>query len=360
MVGDVDAAFMARAQLLAERGRGRTTPNPIVGAVVVSPRGVVVGQGAHLEAGGPHAEVVALDAAGSLARAATLYCTLEPCRHHGRTGPCVERIAQAGIRRVVVATRDPNPVVAGAGLAELQARGIDVVEGVGGAAARRVNAPFMTWITKHRPFVTIKAAVSIDGFVGHRDRRVKLTGAVADRCSHRERAEVDAIAVGSGTILVDDPLLTARGAYRFRPLLRVLFDWRLRIPTTARVFSTLDHGPVIMMVSAAAASADPRRVGVLERAGVLVERHETRRLAPVLGRLAGREVVSLLVEGGPTLQTAFCEEDLVDRVRWIVTPGGLGHGVPVVSTDRLTRCGATRTKILGDDVMMEFDVHGTD
>jgi diaminohydroxyphosphoribosylaminopyrimidine deaminase/5-amino-6-(5-phosphoribosylamino)uracil reductase len=361
MVGrDLDAAFMARAQFLAERGRGRTTPNPIVGAVVVSRSGVVVGQGAHLEAGGPHAEVVALDAARALAAGATLYCTLEPCRHQGRTGPCVERIASAGIRRVVVATRDPNPLVAGAGLADLRARGIDVTEGVGRIAAERVNAPFFTWMTKRRPFVTIKSAVSIDGFVGRRDRRLKLTGPAADRFSHRERAEVDAIAVGSGTVLTDDPLLSARGAYRFRPLVRVLFDWRLQIPPTARVFSTLGQGPVIMVVSAAAASADSRRISRLEQAGVLVERHETRHLAPVLDRLAGRDIVSLLVEGGPTLQKAFCESGLVDRVRWIVTPGALGEGVPVVSTERLDRGGAPRSRILGDDVMLEFDVHRAD
>ena len=194
-----DMEFMDRAFFLAERGRGRTTPNPLVGAVVVTPDGVVVGQGAHLEAGGPHAEVVALDVAGARARGATLYCTLEPCSHTGRTGPCVERIAAAGVARVVAAVTDPNPRVAGRGFEVLRARGIDVVDGIGAAEAARQNAAFFTWIAHGRPFVTLKSAVSSDGFVGRRDRRVELTGPAANRFLQRERAAFDAIAVGSGT-----------------------------------------------------------------------------------------------------------------------------------------------------------------
>src|SRR5262245_31976712 len=219
----VDECFMERALFLAERGRGTTSPNPIVGAVVVNESGIVVGQGAHLAAGGPHAEVVALDAAGSLARGATLYSTLEPCAHTGRTGPCVERIVAAGISRVVAAVGDPNPRVAGRGFGYLRARGVRVDLGVSEEAARRQNGPFFTWVARRRPFVIVKAALSRDGFVGRSDRRVKLTGAVADRWFQRQRAEVDAIGVGAGTVLVDDPLLTPREVYRARPLVRVLF-----------------------------------------------------------------------------------------------------------------------------------------
>jgi diaminohydroxyphosphoribosylaminopyrimidine deaminase/5-amino-6-(5-phosphoribosylamino)uracil reductase len=201
MVDVHDAGFIERAFFLGERGRGRTAPNPVVGAVIVSSRGVVVGQGAHLEAGGPHAEVIALDAAGSEARDGTLYCTLEPCSHVGRTGPCVERIVGAGIRRVVFPIRDPNPRVSGSGAAYLRAHGVDVTEGIGEEQARRQNAVFLTWITRLRPYVIVKAAVSSDGFVGRSGTRVKLTGAVADRYLQRQRAEVEAIAVGSGTVL---------------------------------------------------------------------------------------------------------------------------------------------------------------
>jgi diaminohydroxyphosphoribosylaminopyrimidine deaminase/5-amino-6-(5-phosphoribosylamino)uracil reductase len=182
--------------------------------------------------------VVALERAGARARGATLYCTLEPCSHTGRTGPCVERIAAAGIARVVAAVKDPNPRVAGRGFDYLRRHGIEVVEDFSHERARSQNAPFFTWIENGRPFVVLKAAVSRDGFVGVAGRRTQLTGPVADRYFHRQRAEIDAIAVGSGTILADDPSLTARGAFRPRPLTRVIFDWRVRIPATARVFST--------------------------------------------------------------------------------------------------------------------------
>ena len=352
---------MTRALFLAERGRGRTTPNPIVGAVVVAPGGVVVGQGAHLVAGGPHAEVVALDRAGDRARGATLYCTLEPCCHHGRTGPCVERIVAAGVTRVVVAAADPNPRVAGAGLGYLRAHGVEVLEGLCRDLASRLNAPFFTWITTARPFVLLKAVVSSDGFVGRPDRRVQLTGPRADQFFQQQRAEVDAMAVGSGTVLVDDPLLTARGAYRGRPLTRVLFDWRGRIPLTARVFSTLEAGPVIMVVSAEAAGADPSRVRDLERRGVVVRAERERRLRPVFDWLATREIVSLLVEGGPGLHAACRDEGLIDRVQYVVTPHVLGEGVPSIAFTRPDVEGMRwpTVKGLGRDALIEFDVHGT-
>ncbi len=358
MVDTHDRTFIDRAFFVGDRGRGRTTPNPIVGAVVVSPRGIVVGQGAHLEAGGPHAEVIALDQAGSDARDSTLYCTLEPCSHVGRTGPCVERIVGAGVRRVVYSIRDPNPSVSGSGAAYLRAHGIDVVEGLGEEEARRRNAPFLTWITRLRPHVIVKAAVSSDGFVGRADRRVKLTGAVADRYLHRQRAEVEAIAVGSGTVLTDDPWLTARGAYRYRPLTRIIFDWGGRVSPSARVFSTLEAGPVIMIVSAQAAANNPLPLVSLERRGVLIDRREDRMLAPLLKWLGARGVVSLLVEGGPTLQRAFVAEGLVDRVQLIVTAHTLGEGVQMVlGTQDLGWASAPEAKMLGEDVLVELDVH---
>ncbi len=360
MVETLDATFIERAFAVGERGRGRTAPNPVVGAVVVSAHGVVVGQGAHLEAGGPHAEVVALDDAGSDARDGTLYCTLEPCSHVGRTGPCVERIVGAGIKRVVYPIRDPNPRVSGAGAAYLRAHGIDVTEGIAESEARRRNAEFLTWITELRPYVILKAAVSSDGFVGRSDRRVKLTGDVADRYLHRQRAEVEAIAVGSGTVLADDPWLTARGAYRYRPLTRVIFDWGGQVSPSARVFSTLEAGPVIMIVSAQAAAINPAPLVSLERRGVLVDRREDRMLAPLLKWLGARGVTSLLVEGGPTLQRAFVAEGLVDRVQLIVTPQTLGEGVRLVlgAGDGLPWSAAPRTKMLGEDLLVDIDVHG--
>src|SRR5687768_8126823 len=187
-----DSDHMARALALAERGRGRTSPNPMVGAVVVDDDGVVVGRGSHERAGEPHAEIHALNDAGDRARGATLYCTLEPCCHHGRTGPCAPRIVHAGIRRAVVAVEDPNPLVAGRGIAHLRAHGIDVTLGVGGDRAAAMNRPFFTTMRHRRPFVTLKVALTLDARVAAGPGlRTKITGAASDRRAHRERAEVD-------------------------------------------------------------------------------------------------------------------------------------------------------------------------
>ncbi len=361
MVGARDAAFMARALFLAERGAGRTSPNPIVGAVVVTPDGIVVGHGAHLQAGGPHAEVVALDEAGALARGATLYCTLEPCCHTGRTGPCVERIAAAGVGRVVAAMTDPNPTVRGRGFAFLRDRGIAVIEGVGAEEAARQNTAFACWVTRGRPHVTLKVAVSRDGFVGRAGERVRLTGPIADRFLHRQRAAMDAIAVGAGTVLTDDPALTVRLAYRARPFTRVIFDWSLRVPAAARVFSTLAAGPVIMVVSRGAARAQPDTVARFEDAGVVVLRADGRELAPVLRRLGARDLLSLLVEGGPRLHAAFLAESQVDRVQVVATPRVLGQGLAAAAGMDLGPGSAlTRRVVLGDDELWETDVHRAD
>ena len=351
-----DVAFMERALLLAERGRGRTSPNPWVGAVIVRPDGVVVGHGTTESPGGRHAEIVALDEAREQARGGTLYCTLEPCSHAGRTGPCVERIVAAGIRRVVAAIADPNSLVSGRGFDYLRAHGVAVSEEVAREAASRQHAAFFTWIKTGRPFVIAKVAVSHDGFVSGPSGSVRLTGPVADRYFHRERAEVDAIAVGSGTILGDDPLLTARVAYRSRPLVRVLFDWRGRITPAARVLSTLTAGPVIMVVLTGSGDARERELRALRDAGVTVHEYPERNIAEVLGRLGRLGVTSLLVEGGPGLHAAFMDARLVDRTQIVTAPVVLGGGV----RSRLTDAdGTRRTVLLGNDLLVEADVHGT-
>src|SRR5262245_358049 len=235
-----DAQFMRKALALAERGRATTSPNPLVGAVVVDAEGVVVGRGAHRVAGGPHAEVVALDDAGERARGATLYCTLEPCCHTGRTGPCAPRVVSAGVARAVIAADDPNPLVSGRGLRHLREHGLRVTSGLMSADAERQNRPFMTVMRRRRPFVTLKAALSLDGRIAAAPGvRTALTGEAANRLIQRERAEVDAIAVGSETVLADDPRLTARTVFRARPLVRVIFDRRLRTSGSAAIFSTL-------------------------------------------------------------------------------------------------------------------------
>jgi diaminohydroxyphosphoribosylaminopyrimidine deaminase/5-amino-6-(5-phosphoribosylamino)uracil reductase len=356
-----DARWMRRALEHARRGLGRTTPNPIVGACVVTDEGVVLGDGAHERAGEPHAEVRALFEAGSRARGATMYCTLEPCAHTGRTGPCTDQILAAGVRRVVAAMQDPNPLVQGRGFAQLSAHGIVVDVGTEREAAARLNQPFLTSIAEGRPFVVLKAAASIDGRIaaapGH---RTPLTSTQALRHAHGMRAQVDAIAVGSGTVLVDDPLLTVREVYRERPLTRVVFDRRLRVPPAARVFSTLHAGPVIMMTSADARRAYPERVSALERAGVSIVDAADVGITPALRLLAGLGIQSLVLEGGAAMHAAAWDEGVVDYVQMYVAPRALGpNGVPLLEGRSFSPAALVerRVETLGPDVLIEGYVH---
>ncbi len=359
-----DAHYMERALSLAELGRGRASPNPMVGALVVSPAGVIVGAGHHEEAGLAHAEIQALTEAGSGATGATLYCTLEPCCHTGRTGPCVERIVEAGIARVVVGVEDPNPLVNGGGIRYLRRHGVHVDVGVCRAEAARLNQAFFTLIGKHRPFVTLKVATSLDGRIAATSgRRTQLTSAPANRQVHLLRAEVDAIAVGSGTVLADDPLLTARGVHRSRPLTRVLFDTRLRTPPAARVLSTLDAGPVIIVTTEAGLSAAPERAEGLRSAGATLEVLEARDLKAALVRLGSRGISSLLLEGGATLHRAAWDAGVVDRVQVYVAPVTLGaQGLPWLTGHRFSLAALhdVRIQSCGPDVLMEGYVYGAD
>jgi len=326
MVSQTPADYMSRALALAARGRARTSPNPMVGALVVSVDDVVVGQGFHERVGEAHAEVRALEMAGPRARGATLYCTLEPCSHVGRTGPCVVRIVEAGIARVVAAVEDPNPLVSGQGFAYLRAHGIIVDVGLGAAAARRLNEGFFTLMQERRPFVILKAALSADWCLAEApDRQTWLTSAAADRHAHAVRAEIDAIGVGVGTVLVDDPLLNVRGVYRERPLTRVVFDRRLRTPPASRLLSTRDAGPVIIVTSAAAASCMDLR-GPLEARGAEVEVAPDATLRSALERLGTRQIETLLLEGGAAVHDAAWDEGVADFVRLYMTPRVIGPG----------------------------------
>ena len=359
-----DDAYMREALRLAARGRGRTSPNPMVGAVIVDGRGVVVGSGYHERAGDDHAEVRALEVAGEAARGATLYCTLEPCCHHGRTGPCVERIVEAALARVVVAMPDPNPAVNGGGIEWLRRQGITVDAGLRENEAARLNEAFVTWVSRRRPFVTLKVAVSLDGCIAARPgERTTLTSPATSRVVHGLRAEVDAIGVGSTTVLVDDPLLTAREQTRARPLSRIVFDRRLRIPPTARLFGTLESGPVVVMTVESASARHRERAARLADAGAELER-----VAPggflrnAFERLAGRRVTSLVLEGGRQVHEAAWKAGLVDRVQVFVAPVEMGPpGVAWMDRDAVFGAvDALAVRACGPDVLMEADVHGTD
>lgn len=355
-----DADYMARALFHAARGRGRTSPNPVVGAVVVSVDGVVVGQGYHAAAGSPHAEIHALAAAGERARGGTLYCTLEPCSHVGRTGPCGPRIVEAGIARVVAAVEDPNPLVRGRGFAYLEAQGVRVDIGLGVGPASALNQPFFSTMRQGRPFVILKAALSADGGMAEAPgRRTPLTSAMANRHAHRVRAEVDALGVGVGTVLVDDPLLTPRGVFRASPLTRVVFDRHLRTPPLARLLSTRAAGPVIIVTSAAGAARVDARRELESRGADIVVGDGT--VTSGIRALAERGVMSLLLEGGAALHAAAWDEGVVDLVRLYVTPHVLGESaVRFLPGRRLPPALLARQRVqpLGPDVLVEGYVHG--
>lgn len=354
-----DAHFMRRALWHANRGLGSTAPNPMVGAVIVNDDGVVVGIGHHERAGGPHAEVVALAEAGTRARGATLYCTLEPCSHTNRTGPCAVAVHEAGIRRVVVAIGDPNPRVAGAGLAYLRQRGIEVTLGVGRAEAAAQNAPFFSVMLRGRPWVVVKVAMSLDGRVARAaGERTPITGSEAHRWTQRLRGRVDAVAVGAGTLLADDPVLTARDVPRRRPLTRVVFDRRLRTSPSAKMLTTLDAGPVVIVTSPARTESDAGRA-LVDAGATLVAGDGS--MEDALRRLAALDVLTVLVEGGPAVHTALWADGLVDHLAELVAPTSLGdEGLPTFAAITAPHVRRRRTVPLGRDVLMESDVHRID
>jgi len=325
---------MRRALALARRGCGHTSPNPSVGAVIVR-RGKLLGQGWHREAGQPHAEVEALrdaDRRGHRVRGATLYVTLEPCCTHGRTPPCTDAIVAAGLRRVVVGVADPNPLHAGRGLRQLRRAGLDVAQGVLHAECARLIEPFVHWIVRRTPFVTVKAAMTLDGKIATACGESKwITGPAARAHAMQLRRGADAILVGVNTVLADDPALTVRGpAARVRqvppakPLRRIVLDSRARTPLTARLVSDAQAAWTTIVVTRAAPA---RRVAALRRrVRVLVAPVSAGRvpLRWLLRRLGADRVTHLLVEGGGEVQASFLLERLAHRVAFYYAPKILG------------------------------------
>jgi diaminohydroxyphosphoribosylaminopyrimidine deaminase/5-amino-6-(5-phosphoribosylamino)uracil reductase len=310
---------MRRALALAARGEGETNPNPMVGCVIVR-AGRIVGEGYHRRAGEAHAEVVALAQAGPRARGATLYVNLEPCSHHGRTPPCAPRLVEAGLRRVVVAMRDPNPAVNGRGLALLRRAGLAVRLGVLKQAAQRLNERFARAAVLARPFVLLKAALTLDGRIATpRGESKWITSPAQRREARRLRRLHDAVLVGIGTALADDPLLLPQPAVH-RPFHRVVLDGRLRLPPSSRLARSARRAPVIVLCR----QADPRRRRRLEALGVRVLRGPQRggrvSLAWALRTLRRLGIWSLMVEGGSEVLGAFLAEGLCDQVALFRAP----------------------------------------
>ena len=320
--GDEDRAYLRRALDLARRGWGQTAPNPMVGAVVVRD-GTIVGEGFHARFGYDHAEIVALKQAGERAKGATLFVTLEPCAHHGKTPPCADALIAAGVRRVVIASEDPNPEAAG-GAARLREAGIVVEVGLESETARELNASFFHAFASDRPFVILKLATSLDGAIANAARTRGsggnwLTGAESRREVHRMRAGVDAVAVGVGTVLADDPMLTVRDAPSPRvPPRRVIFDSELRTPLDAAVVRGARDVPTTII--ARRPTADRREA--MAAAGVDVRVYET--LEAALRGLAAGGVRALLVEGGARLAASLLEQAMVDRLVIFQAPVVLG------------------------------------
>ena len=354
-----DRAYMRRALSLARRGWGWTAPNPMVGAVVVQ-GDAIVGEGYHARYGGDHAEVVALKEAGDCARGAAVYVTLEPCAHVGKTPPCADALVAAGVGRVIVAARDPNPV-AGGGLERLQRAGIAVEVGVEGARARELNASFFHAFASARPWITLKLAISLDAAVADAHGRSRwITGPRARRMVHTLRAGHDAIAVGIGTVLADDPSLTVRDAPAPRvPPQRIVFDRHARLPSGSRLARTAREIPTTVI----AVDPEPGRAAALEACGVGVLRADT--LVHALEQLRARDIRSILVEGGARLAGACLGSATVDRLIIFQAPIVLGAGAlgafafaPSVDIEATRRLPRVERRALGDDVMTVYALQG--
>ncbi len=356
-----DEQYMREALALARLGRGRTSPNPVVGAIIVK-NGRVVGRGWHQKAGTAHAEIHALAEAGTAAKNATLYVTLEPCCHHGRTGPCTEAIMAAGINRVVVAMTDPNPLVAGCGIGFLRENGIVVETDILSADAALLNAAFIKWISCNMPFVTLKNGISLDGKIATRTGNSRwITGEEARLEVHRMRDAADVIITGIGTVLADDPELTTRLPEGGKSPVRLVVDRLARTPLTAKLVND-NKAPTIIAVSG---SAPMDRVAALAVKGVEVltvpEVAGRLDLAAILRNLGRRGMTQVMVEAGGTLNSSFLFGNYVDRVVMFVAPkiiGGTGAPGPYggAGSDLLTDAVELEEIIVsqkGPDLMIE-------
>jgi diaminohydroxyphosphoribosylaminopyrimidine deaminase/5-amino-6-(5-phosphoribosylamino)uracil reductase len=355
-----DERWMKRVLHLAEKGRGRTSPNPMVGAVLIK-RGRLVGEGYHARAGEPHAEIVAIKNAGEKAKGATLYVNLEPCTHYGKTPPCVPSVINAGVRRVVVGMEDPNPLVKGKGVARLKQAGLDVKAGILEKECRRLNEAFRKYIVQHEPFVILKMAATLDGKLATRGGESQwITGETSRQFVHRLRDQVDGVVVGIGTVLKDDPLLTARIRGGRDPY-RIVFDSRLRIPENAKMVDLSPSKTIVATTEMASQDKTER----LRKKGVrvLVSDSESGKvnLRFVLLRLAEMGMTSLLLEGGSQLSGSFLDQRLIDKILLFLSPKLIGDpeapgifgGSGVANLKEAISVKDLKVRKMGEDILLE-------
>ncbi|MFZ5646522.1 MAG: bifunctional diaminohydroxyphosphoribosylaminopyrimidine deaminase/5-amino-6-(5-phosphoribosylamino)uracil reductase RibD [Bacillota bacterium] len=357
-----DENYMKMALELAAKAMGRTSPNPMVGAVLVKD-GAVVGKGFHARAGTPHAEVVAIENAGDEAGGSTLYVSLEPCCHRGRTGPCTDAVIGAGIKKVVAAMADPNPLVAGKGFARLKEAGLEVVWGIMEEEARKLNEVFIKYITTGNPFVVLKAAVSLDGKIATRTGESRwITGPEARAYGHRLRDRYDAIMVGINTVLADNPSLTTRLPGVGKDPVRIVLDSHARTPAGSKVINSSRDARAIIIVTP---GAPGERVEALKNAGAevicLPESEGRVNMKALFPELARRGITSVLIEGGGHVHASALASGMVDKVVWFIAPkliggiqapGPLGGPGPEKLSDAVLLDRVTVSKI-GDDILFE-------
>ena len=357
--------LMAEALSLAARAEGMTSPNPLVGAIVLDAEGEFAGRGWHQKAGEPHAEVLALQEAGERARGGVLIVTLEPCSHQGRTPPCAPFVVDAGISQVIAAVSDPNPQVSGEGISHLRAQGVSVEIGVLAEEAVRQNEVYFHWWRRGRPFLTLKAAASLDGKIATRTGQSRwITGEAARNAGHQFRNKVDAILVGVETVLKDDPLLTARpDGVVGKPLTRIVLDSNLRTPARARVLPPQEGSSTIIATTGAAPTAKEE---ALRGAGAEIIRVEANpqdrvSLAPLLEELGIRGVRHILVEGGGRVHGSFIREGLADRFLYFLSPMVVGDheapdaisGLDEDALQSLPRLINVSHEVIGDDLLIQ-------
>ena len=355
-----DEYWMKRALRLAEKGRGRTSPNPMVGAVLIR-EGKAVGEGYHAKAGKAHAEIVALQAARGEARGATLYLNLEPCAHHGKTPPCAPEVIEAGVKRVVIGMEDPNPLVKGKGIEILRRAGLELEVGILERECRRLNEAFCKYILKKEPFVILKVAATLDGKIATRTGDSKwISGEASRRFVHKLRDQVDGVLVGIGTVLKDDPLLTAR-ARGGRDPYRIVLDSRLNIPEEARVIGTSPSKAII----AATALAPKDRIEKFEKRGVQIFIFDSKEgkvdLRSCLSKLGEIGMMSLLVEGGSQVNGSFLDEGVIDKFFLFLSPKLIGdHQAPgifggrgVSNLHEAIALKEMKAKRIGEDILIE-------